>query len=247
MAFPVLLLAFAIPIPGVLINQIVFPMQLWSAELVAQVLNIAGISVVQEGDMLHLADRSFEIIETCSGLRAIVVLAMLAIGLVCYFPARRLHLGSVRFRKQRYRRYRRDDETVSVFVGCEDRLSRSRSLLSPKSAFPGRGWEAEEHGLVELGPDVFPGVRVAARSRASRLLSYHWYQGIEGFGTEVLRAWLAVDRSFLRRPTGALVIRLSTEVSSTGEGRSRAEARLRELAELLLVSFSDFGDGAGIG
>jgi EpsI family protein len=388
MAFPVLFLAFAIPIPGVLINQIVFPLQLWNAELAAQVLNIAGTLVVQEGDMLYLADRSFEIIETCSGLRAMVVLTMLAAVLVCYFPARWLHLallvasacliayflnaarvltvvvyggsedswthavqgmvpflcgsaalygvdavlrrwlggrgaparasdpaaatresghpgrvghamalalllglmlgasiwmprwgapksqelarvdlpqeiggweaigtlgrdqqylGTVRFQKQRYLRYQRDGETVSVFVGYDDRLSRSRSLLSPKTVFPGRGWEAEERAVVELGPDGFPGVRVAARSQASRVLSYHWYQGIEGLGTEVLRAWLAADRSFLRRPAGALVIRLSTEVSSTGEGRSRAEARLRELAELLLVRFSDFGDGAGSG
>jgi hypothetical protein len=76
------------------------------------------------------------------------------------------------------------------------------------------------------------------------MLSYHWYQGVEGLGKEVLRAWLAIDRSFLRRPAGALVIRLSTEVSSTDEGGSRAEARLREFAERFLVSFSDFGDGA---
>ena len=132
-------------------------------------------------------------------------------------------------------------------MGYEDRLNRSRSLLSPKTVFPGRGWEAEERALVELGPDGFRGVEVVARSQSSRMLSYHWYQGIEGLGTEVLRAWLAIDRSFLRRPTGALVIRLSTEVSSTDEGRSRAEARLRELAELLLARFSDFGGGTSGG
>jgi EpsI family protein len=154
------------------------------------------------------------------------------------------YLGSVRLQEQRYRRYRRDVEAFSAFVGYEDRLSRSRSLLSPKTVFPGRGWEEEERAVVEVGPDGFRGVEVVARSRARRMLSYHWHQGIEGLGTEVLRAWLAIDRSFLRRPAGALVIRLSTEVPSIGEGRSRAEARLREFAELLLASFSDFGDGA---
>jgi EpsI family protein len=385
MALPVLFLAFAIPIPGVLANQIVFPLQLWNAELVAQLLNIAGTPVVQEGDMLSFADRSFEIIETCSGFRAIVVLTMVAVGWVCYFPARRLHLallvasacliayclnaariltavlragpdplgphalqgavlflgggaalwaidallrrwlgarttpasasvpeaavrergrngrvehemalalmlglmlgasiwmphwsppesqdltrvdlpeeiggweaietlepdwfylGSVRLQEQHYRRYRRDVETVSAFVGYDDRLNRSRSLLSPKTVFPGRGWEEEERAVVEVGPDGFRGVGVVARSHWRRILSYHWYQGIEGLGTEVLRAWLAIDRSFLRRPAGALVIRLSTEVSSIGEGRSRAEARLREFAELLMASSSDCGDGA---
>jgi exosortase len=388
MVFPILFLVFALPIPGVLTNQMVFPLQLWNAELVAQLLNIGGIPVVQEGDMLYLADRSFEIIETCSGLRAIVVLAMLAVGLACYFRARCLHLvllvasacviayclnaarvltvvlypeseesvthalqgmvlflcggaalcavdaalrrwlggrgaragatdavaarrksghsgrvgqvmalalllglmlgasiwmprwsppesrelarfdlpqeiggweaietleldqlylGSVHFQEHRYRRYRRDEETVSAFVGYDDRLNRSRSLLSPKSAFPGRGWEAEEQALVELGPDGFPAAGVAARSRASRMLGYHWYQGIEGLGKEVFRAWLATDRSFLGRSTGALVIRLGTDLPSTPEGRFRAEARLREVAELLLARFPDLGGRASGG
>lgn len=385
MAFPILFLVFALPIPGVVTNQIVFPLQLWNAELVAQLLAIGGIPVVQEGDMLYLADRSFEIIETCSGLRAIVVLAMLAAGLACYFRARWLHLvllvasacviayclnaarvltvvlypeseesvthalqgmlvflcggaalwvvdallrrwvggpgaptrsldpvaatpesgesgrvaratflatllglmlvatiwmprwsplesqnpagielpeqiggweaietlepdqlylGSVHLQTHRYRRYRRDGETVSVFMAYDDLLNRSRSLLSPKNAFPGRGWEAEERGLVELGPDGLEAAGVAARSRATRMLSYHWYQGIEGLGGEVLRAWLATDRSFLRRPTGALAIRLDTDLPSAAEGRIRAEARLRECAELLLPVVSGFGGRA---
>jgi exosortase len=93
MALPILFLAFAIPIPGVLANQIVFPLQLWHAELAAQLLNISGIPVVQEGDVLSFADRSFEIIETCSGFRGIIVLSMVAVGWVCYFPAPRLHLA----------------------------------------------------------------------------------------------------------------------------------------------------------
>src|SRR3972149_1025804 len=55
MAFPILFLAFAIPIPGVLTNHIVFPLQLWNAELSAQLLNAVGIPVVQEGDLIHSA------------------------------------------------------------------------------------------------------------------------------------------------------------------------------------------------
>jgi exosortase len=385
MAFPILFLVFALPIPGVVTNQIVFPLQLWNAELVAQLLAVGGIPVVREGDMLYLADRSFEIIENCSGLRAIVVLTMLAAGLACYFragwphllllvasacaiayglnaarvltvvlypeseesvthalqgmvlffcggaalfaidvvlrrwlggrgiPARSMgpaatpsgressggvgrvmalatllasmlavsiwmprwsslgsehlpgidlperigsweasetlepdqpFLGSVHLQAHRYRRYRRSGETVSVFVAQDDLLNRSRSLLSPKSAFPGRGWEAEERGPVELGPDGFKAVRVAARSRASRMLTYHWYHGIEGLGAEVVRAWLATDRSFLRRRTAGLVIRLEIELPSAGEERLRAEASLHDCAELLLPIFDE---GGGVG
>jgi EpsI family protein len=155
----------------------------------------------------------------------------------------RFYLGSVRLQGHAYRRYRRNGESVSVFVGYDDRLSRSRSLLSPKTLLPGRGWKEEERAAAEIGPDGLRGVAVVARSQSSRVLSYHWREGVLGLGTELLRAWLALDRSCLRRPKGALVIRLTTEVSSIADGRSRAEARLRELAVLLLPGLSDLGDG----
>jgi EpsI family protein len=375
-SLPVFFLAFALPLPAVLINQIVFPMQLWNAELVALLMNGVGIPAVQEGDMLYFADQSLEIIETCSGLRSIVVLTMLAVGLVCYFPARRLHLtllvasafliacvvnvariltlarypeaeesashalqgavlflcgsaavcaidallrrgegnrtgqstaqessdlaaapwsgdsfrtgravglaillvsmlgasiwsprwspseppeppkielpkrlgywkaiespkldsrflGSVRFRAKSYRRYQRGDETVSVFVGYDDRLRRSRSLLSPKNAVPGAGWHVEERAPVELAPIATGVESVSARSGPNRILSFYWYEGTERLALEILRAWLATDQSSFRRPGGAWVVRLSTAVEPTREGRQRAEARLRGLAELL--------------
>jgi len=372
-ALPVLFLAFALPLPAVLTNQIVFPLQLWNAELVALLMNGVGIPAVQEGDMLYFADRSLEIIETCSGLRSIVVLTMLAVGLVCYFPARRLHLvllvasafliaclvnltriltlalypeaeesashalqgavlflggsaavcavdallrrregsgttaeapsnpaaapwsgnsfrighaaglaillgsmlgvsiwiprwsppelretpridlpdrigdweaiedlkldsrflGSVRFRAMRHRRYRRGDETVSVFVGYDDRLRRSRSVLTPKNAVPGAGWHVEERAPIQLAPIGLRAESVSARSGPSRILSFHWYEGTDRLALEILRAGLATDQSSLRRPGGAWVVRLSTGLAPTREGRLRAEARLRGLAELL--------------
>jgi EpsI family protein len=158
-----------------------------------------------------------------------------------------LYLGHVRFPQFHYRRYQHGGESVAVFVGYDDRVSRSRSLISPKVAFPGRGWEEEERAPVELGSGGLRAVGVVARSQSRRMLSYHWYQGTGGTWAEVLRAWLATDRSFLRRPSGSLVVRLSTEVSSIEEGRSRADTRLADLAELLMKSFADFGDGAGLG
>jgi EpsI family protein len=373
MAFPILFLAFAIPIPGVLTNHVVFPLQLWNAELTAQLLNAVGVPVVQEGDVIYSANRSVEIIETCSGIRSILMLTMLAVALVCYSPARRLHLallvasavaiaccvnaarilalvlypgseepathalqgaalflggsvavcavdallrhreesratlpsvenpeaakarshrgggiarvtalalllgsmlgatiwmprwtpphsprsaridlpgeiggwkmgeglpldwrylGSVRLEKRFHRRYRRGDETISVFIGSDDRLDRSRSLLSPKHALPGGGWHVEERAPVEL----LPGLRaetVLARSGRTRILSCHWYEGAGALPLEVLRAWLAADRSPLRRPGGAWVVRVSTDVAPTRESREAAEARLRGFAELL--------------
>jgi EpsI family protein len=142
-------------------------------------------------------------------------------------------LGSVRFRAKRYRRYRRGDETVSVFVGYDDRLRRSRSVLTPKNAVPGAGWHVEERAPIELAPIGLRAESVSARSGSSRILSFHWYEGTDRLALEILRTWLATDQSSLRRPGGAWLVRLSTGLEATREGRRRAEARLRNLGELL--------------
>ncbi len=58
--------------------------------------------------------------------------------------------GTLRFSTHEYRRYERGRAAVDVFVGYDDRLHRGQSLLSPKNAFPGRGWHVEARSRVEL-------------------------------------------------------------------------------------------------
>jgi hypothetical protein len=57
--------------------------------------------------------------------------------------------------------------------------------------------------------------------------------GVEPLWREILRASLATDQSLLRRPGGAWVVRLTTRVAGGDEDAARAEALLREMAELL--------------
>jgi exosortase len=367
-ALPILLLAFAIPLPAVLNNQIVFPVQLVAAAHSAWLLGVLGIPVVQEGDMLFLADRTFEIIETCSGLRSMEVLTLLAVACVSFFPVSRRHavlliaaapaigyaanlvrviililnpgshlsamhslqgaavflggsvvlfmadsllrriaprreareapavepagdvgraraigiaalfacllaasiwmphwsprgstfvrsielpgelgdfrereklaldlpfLWTLRFTKHEYRRYERRDEAVDVFVGYDDRLHRSQSLLSPKNAFPGRGWHVEARSQVELGAGGASAEAVLVRSGSTRVLSYYAYWGVAGVGSEIARAFLAIDESPLRRDRGAIVARVSTEVKPARDGLARAEARLGQVYQAL--------------
>ena len=69
------------------------------------------------------------------------------------------------------------------------------------------------------------------RSRGKRLLVYHWYEGLDDTGEEILRALLALDRSPVRRPGRALVLRASTRLREGGlEG---GEAKLREFLSLV--------------
>ena len=69
-------------------------------------------------------------------------------------PVKYAFLGSVRYSSTLYRDYSTKNESVSVFIGTDDRLRRHRSLLSDKNAYPdGIGLE-QEHSIVDLGPDV---------------------------------------------------------------------------------------------
>lgn len=376
---PVLFLAFAMPLPAVLTNQIVFPVQLTNAVHSAWLLQTLGIPVVQEGDVLYLADRTFEIIETCSGLRSMEVLLMLAVACLSFFPASRVHavlllaaapgiayltnlarvlslilnpgsevatlhnvqgaavflmgaillfaldslfrwgfprkearaegeltlaghpdargrrvrqravaiavmlatllaasfwmpqwspetselphainlpnglggfraretlwqdlpfLWTVRYSSRVYRRYERGREAVDVFVGYDDRLHRSQSLISPKNAFPGRGWHVEERRSIVLEPGGLQAEEMFARSGGTRILSYTAYAGTHGVTAEIARAWLAIDRSFLRRPGGGVVVRVSTEVDTTTGGRAGAEARARRVLDAVRPTMS---------
>lgn len=71
LAFPLLLLLFMIPIPGLVYKQITFPLQMVSTRLAEWMLDMVGILVVREGNILDLAGQQLSVVEACSGLRAL--------------------------------------------------------------------------------------------------------------------------------------------------------------------------------
>ncbi len=386
LALPVLFLGFAIPAPGVLANQVVFPLQLSTAAHTEWWLNALGVPAVLEGDVLYLADQTFEVIETCSGVRSIEVLTMLAVAWVGAFPITRWHglllvacalpiaylanlvrvlsliwnpqsdlaamhtlqgvsvflgglallvavdsllrrtlyrkvprveptprirtpqygkeqfgeegwprvrliglaallgtlfsaslwaprwqppkaeprpslelpvdltgwsrsqplpidpafLWTVRFSQHEFWHYVKEREAVDIFVAYDDRLDRRRSALSPKNAFPSRGWLVEEEQVLELEPDGFRVRSIQARSGGTRKLSYLAVRGTDTIEGEILRAWMATDQSFLRRPGGMWVLRLSTEVKPYSDGVLRARRRLRQVLKLVRLQLPAF-------
>ncbi len=89
---PVLILTLAIPWPAVLINQIIFPFQLWTAEHSVWLLDIIGITSFQEGDRIILPDGSdVRVAESCTALGFIKWLLIFALAYVYIFPVSRLH------------------------------------------------------------------------------------------------------------------------------------------------------------
>jgi exosortase len=372
LAVPLGLLAFAVPAPGAVVNRVIHPLQLWTADYAAALLRPLAVSALQTADVIRTPSHNFLVIEGCSGLGSIEVLTFLALawawqtraslrqGLVLVAaapaiafalngfrvaslvlfpeagvwsdhttqgvaafalgalaialldrfvvrrelpgeeppaapagrPARRppaalaawlgaaalasllvpryaaaplptrgpllpavpapwtaedqaidtLYLGSVHYERAEQRSYRLAPEAVErlrlgpepvgVLVAEDGRGSGTTSLRSPKLELPGRGWKAESRGSAEL-PGGYAAERVVARGEARRALTYTVYLGLGGVLEEGLRGFLSLDRSPLRRPERAHVLRISTELAGSDREARRAERRIREVFRLL--------------
>ena len=78
--FPTAILLLMIPIPAIIYNQIVFPLQLLASRVGESSLAVAGIPVLREGNILILANTSLEVAEACSGIRSLI--SLLTLGIV---------------------------------------------------------------------------------------------------------------------------------------------------------------------
>jgi exosortase len=77
--FPLAFLIFMIPIPSVLMDRITFPMQLFASKVAARSLDLIGIPVLREGNIIQLANTSLEVAEACSGIRSLISLLALSV------------------------------------------------------------------------------------------------------------------------------------------------------------------------
>jgi len=79
LAFPLGLLFLMIPIPSVVYNQITFPLQIKASELAEMALNILGVPVFREGNILNLPSQPLNVVEACSGIRSLLTLTFLSL------------------------------------------------------------------------------------------------------------------------------------------------------------------------
>lgn len=77
--FPLLYLLLMLPLPYVITSSLAFPLQLMSSKYAALLLDILGISALQEGVNLHIPGYSFIIERGCSGLHSIIALFSLSV------------------------------------------------------------------------------------------------------------------------------------------------------------------------
>jgi len=77
--FPWAFLALMIPIPALILGHLTFPLQLFTSRMSAGALELLGVPVGLQGNVLNLAAMQLSVAEACSGIRSLISLLTLAI------------------------------------------------------------------------------------------------------------------------------------------------------------------------
>lgn len=81
LAFPIAFLLFCIPLPHLLYNEIVFPLQFIASSFATRILEILNVfPIMREGNVLVMPGMRLEVVEACSGIRSLISLLALAAG-----------------------------------------------------------------------------------------------------------------------------------------------------------------------
>jgi exosortase A len=87
--FPLAFLIFMIPLPSLILQKITFPMQLFASRVAAASIDMVGIPVLREGNIIRLANTHLEVAEACSGITSLI--SLLAVSVVfAYFTQRQM-------------------------------------------------------------------------------------------------------------------------------------------------------------
>ena len=87
-SFPLFLLLFMVPIPGVIYNKITFPLQIIASQAAESALSLLNIPVLREGNVLELPDQTLNVVEACSGIRSLLSLSFVSLVYGYFFEKR---------------------------------------------------------------------------------------------------------------------------------------------------------------
>lgn len=72
--FPLAFLFFMVPLPAVIFYAVTFPLQRLAAENAAWTLDLLGVPVMLDGNIIHLSQITLGVTEACSGIRSLISL-----------------------------------------------------------------------------------------------------------------------------------------------------------------------------
>jgi len=93
---PILLLIFIIPIPLQILTILTGKLQLWVSDISTNIIHLLSIPLYQEGNVLHLAERSFQVVDACSGIRSLIAMTTLSL-IMGYYTLIRKRLMAMLF------------------------------------------------------------------------------------------------------------------------------------------------------
>src|SRR5580704_15038446 len=88
LAFPLFVLIFMIRISLFIYQQITSPLQGLASSVASRTLELIGIPVLRDGNVLQLASKRLEVVEACSGIRSLLSLTFLSVAYGYLFERR---------------------------------------------------------------------------------------------------------------------------------------------------------------
>jgi len=76
--FPLFLLLFMIPVPAQIYAKLTIPLQLFVSKASVGISSLLGLPIYREGNVIHLHDRTLQVVQACSGLRSMISLLTLS-------------------------------------------------------------------------------------------------------------------------------------------------------------------------
>jgi exosortase len=80
LAFPLLFFLFMVPMPAIFFYAITARLQNLAAESGASVLDLLGVPILLDGNVLHLSRITLGVTEACSGIRSLMTLVALGVA-----------------------------------------------------------------------------------------------------------------------------------------------------------------------